>query len=100
MQFLAPKDAFLGLEKKDAATLKTAQAVVIPFGLEASVSYGGGTSKGPQAMIDCLAAAFVGVRLAFVLAYVGGRPILRTLLWNLGFFVNAAIFFMPLWARK
>ena len=56
--------------------------------------------NGPQAMIDCLAAAFVGVRLAFVLAYVGGRPILRTLLWNLGFFVNAAIFFMPLWARK
>ena len=52
MQFLAPKDAFLGLEKNDAATLKTAQAVVIPFGLEASVSYGGGTSKGPQAMID------------------------------------------------
>ena len=52
MQFLAPKDAFLGLEKKDSATLKTAQAVVIPFGLEASVSYGGGTSKGPQAMID------------------------------------------------
>jgi agmatinase len=52
MQFLAPKSAFLGLEKKDAVTPKDAQAVVIPFGLEASVSYGGGTSKGPQAMID------------------------------------------------
>jgi len=52
MQFLPPKDAFLGLEKKDAASLKEAKAVVIPFGLEASVSYGGGTSKGPQAMID------------------------------------------------
>ncbi len=52
MQFLKPQDGFLGLEKKDAATVKSAQAVVIPFGLEASVSYGGGTSKGPQAMID------------------------------------------------
>jgi agmatinase len=52
MQFLAPKKAFLGLEKKDAASLKDARAVIIPFGLEASVSYGGGTAKGPQAMID------------------------------------------------
>ena len=54
----------------------------------------------PQAMIDGLAIAFVAVRFAFVLAYVGGRPIARTLIWNLGFFVNAAIFFMPLWAGK
>lgn len=52
MQFLTPKEAFLGLEKRDAPTLKSAQAVVIPFGLEASVSYGGGTAAGPQAMIE------------------------------------------------
>jgi agmatinase len=52
MQYLSAAKGFLGLEKKDAATTKTAKAVVIPFGLEASVSYGGGTSKGPQAMID------------------------------------------------
>jgi agmatinase len=52
MQYLSAAKGFLGLEKKDAATAKTAKAVVIPFGLEASVSYGGGTSKGPQAMID------------------------------------------------
>jgi agmatinase len=52
MQYLSAAKGFLGLEKKDAATPKTAKAVVIPFGLEASVSYGGGTSKGPQAMID------------------------------------------------
>ncbi len=52
MQFLPPSKAFLGLEKKDAVSPKEAKAVVIPFGLEASVSYGGGTSKGPQAMID------------------------------------------------
>lgn len=52
MQFLPPSSGFLGLKKKDAATPKDAQVVVIPFGLEASVSYGGGTAKGPQAMID------------------------------------------------
>ncbi len=52
MQFLPSKKAFLGLERADAATPEKAQAVVIPFGLEASVSYGSGTAKGPQAMID------------------------------------------------
>ena len=54
----------------------------------------------PQPMIDGLATAFVGVRLAFVLAYLAGRPTLRTLLWNLGFAINTAIFFMPLWDRQ
>lgn len=44
-------DAFLGLESEQAVTYENAKAVIIPFGLEASVSYGGGTSKGPQAMI-------------------------------------------------
>lgn len=52
MQFMTPKAGFLGLEKADAVAPKDAQAVVIPFGLEASVSYGGGTAEGPQAMID------------------------------------------------
>jgi agmatinase len=52
MKFLSPHKAFLGLEKKDAASPEQAKAVVIPFGLEASVSYGGGTARGPQAMID------------------------------------------------
>jgi len=45
MKFLSPHKAFLGLEKKDAATPEKAKAVVIPFGLEASVSYGGGTAR-------------------------------------------------------
>ena len=47
-----------------------------------------------------LAAAFVGVRLAFVLAYLGGKPTVRTLLWNLGFAINIAIFFMPMWGPR
>ena len=52
MSFLPPSKAFLGLPKEDAVDYKKAKAVVVPFGLEASVSYGGGTAKGPQAMID------------------------------------------------
>jgi len=42
---------FLGISKKEAASFEKAKVVVIPFGLESSVSYGGGTAKGPQAMI-------------------------------------------------
>src|SRR3989338_8204747 len=52
MKILPSQDAFLGLEEDPAVDYKNAKAVIIPFGLEASVSYGGGTSNGPQAMID------------------------------------------------
>ncbi|MGH1456810.1 MAG: agmatinase [Alphaproteobacteria bacterium] len=46
------KDAFLHLGADDAGDPKDAKALLIPFGLEASVSYEGGTSKGPQAILD------------------------------------------------
>lgn len=46
------KHGFLGLEDTQQADYSEAKAVVIPFGLEASVSYGGGTAKGPAAMIE------------------------------------------------
>ncbi|HZV21075.1 MAG TPA: agmatinase [Hyphomicrobiales bacterium] len=42
---------FLGLTEQDAVSYEAAKAVVIPFGLEASVSYGGGTGAGPRAII-------------------------------------------------
>jgi uncharacterized MAPEG superfamily protein len=45
-----------------------------------------------------LAVSFFGVRLLFVASYHANWPITRTLLWNFGFAVNAAIFFMPWWA--
>jgi uncharacterized MAPEG superfamily protein len=54
----------------------------------------------PQNRIDVLAIAFVGVRLLFVGAYLIDWPTTRTLLWNLGFAVNTAIFFMPWWAGR
>ena len=50
MRFLPPEQGVLGLDA--AVDPAAAGVVVIPFGLEASVSYGGGTAAGPQAMID------------------------------------------------
>jgi agmatinase len=52
MQFMTPDKGFLGLEKADAIPAKNAKIVVIPFGLEASVSYGSGTKDGPAAMLN------------------------------------------------
>ena len=49
---LKPSEGFLGLPPELARNYADARAVVIPYGLEASVSYGGGTEAGPQAMLD------------------------------------------------
>ena len=49
----------------------------------------------PQRYINELAMLFLIVRVAYVLTYVGNRPSLRSILWALGFLINAAIFFMP-----
>ncbi len=46
------KDGFLHLPADEAHAPNDAKAVIVPFGLEASVSYEAGTSKGPQAIID------------------------------------------------
>ncbi len=51
MEILSPAEGFLGLDSADAAAFADAGAVVVPFGLEASVSYGTGTAKGPGAII-------------------------------------------------
>ncbi|HIJ83959.1 MAG: Agmatinase [Magnetococcales bacterium] len=54
MVFLPPSAGFLALadaSQKDRRGHRD-QALVIPFGLEASVTYGHGTSQGPQAIID------------------------------------------------
>jgi agmatinase len=51
LSFLPAREAFLGLPPDQACAPYDAGAVIIPYGLEASVSYGGGTSAGPAAMI-------------------------------------------------
>lgn len=42
----------MALPKGEARPSDRADAVIIPFGLESSVCFGGGTSKGPQAILD------------------------------------------------
>src|SRR6202007_1873343 len=49
----------------------------------------------PQNLIDELAVLFLIVRIAYVLTYLGNRPRLRSILWNIGFIINLGIFFMP-----
>ncbi len=46
---LSAEQGFLGLE--EASSYETSKVVVVPFGLESSVSYEGGTKNGPQATI-------------------------------------------------
>jgi uncharacterized MAPEG superfamily protein len=53
----------------------------------------------PQNLINELAVLFVIVRIAYVFTYIGDRPRLRSILWNLGFLINVAIFFLPLLRR-
>lgn len=48
-----------------------------------------------QPSIDLLAAGFLLTRVAFVLAYVGDRPTLRSILWTVAFLLNVGIFFLP-----
>ena len=48
----------------------------------------------PQSWIDGLALAFLLARAAYVGAYVGDRPTLRTVLWNVAMAFNVGIFFL------
>ena len=43
LDYLPAEESFLDPVRADAGDPASARAVVIPFGLEASVSYGGGT---------------------------------------------------------
>jgi len=49
--YLPPKAAFLDPIRPGADAPHKAKAVVIPFGLERSVSFQGGTAQGPQAIL-------------------------------------------------
>ena len=51
LDYLPAEQSFLDPVRADADDPASARAVVIPFGLEASVSYGGGTAAGPAAIL-------------------------------------------------
>ena len=48
MEYLTQKKGFLGYE---ANTKIDNKVIVVPFGLEKTVSYGGGTKNGPKEII-------------------------------------------------
>ena len=48
MIYLSNKKGFLGIDSKVSFKEK---AVIVPFGLEKTVSYGGGTKNGPKEII-------------------------------------------------
>ncbi len=48
MKYLSNKKGFLGVDNKFSFKEKV---VIIPFGLEKTVSYGGGTKNGPKEII-------------------------------------------------
>ena len=48
MKYLSNKKGFLGIDNKNNIKEKV---VVVPFGLEKTVSYGGGTNRGPKEII-------------------------------------------------
>ncbi len=51
LDYLPGADSYLDPLRLDADRPQDARAVVIPFGLEASVSYGSGTARGPAAIM-------------------------------------------------
>jgi agmatinase len=51
LDYLPTERSFLGADRDSAGRPEAAHAVVIPFGLEATVSYGTGTAKGPGAIL-------------------------------------------------
>ncbi len=52
LNYMKSSDGFLGLREDEIIPPEQAKAVIVPFGLEHSVSYEGGTSKGPRASLD------------------------------------------------
>ena len=51
LPYLSPSQGFQDPDRDGVDAPEAARAVVIPFGLEASVSYGGGTRRGPAAIL-------------------------------------------------
>ena len=52
MKTLKFEAGFLGLKREEMADAKSARAAIVPFGLEHTVSWRGGTSKGPRAILS------------------------------------------------
>ena len=52
LNFEKSENGFLGIQKSDSTNFNKSKVVVVPFGLEKTVSYGSGTKHGPRAIIQ------------------------------------------------
>ena len=50
--YVRSEEGFLGIPQQDAMRPEQAKAVIVPVGLELTTSYGPGTAKGPDAIIE------------------------------------------------
>jgi len=53
----------------------------------------------PQGLVDGLALAFILARLIYVAAYIGDKPLARSLIWSAGLLINVALFLTPFMKR-
>jgi uncharacterized MAPEG superfamily protein len=53
----------------------------------------------PQHIVDGLALAFLGARIAYTVCYLGDRASLRSMIWTLAFVCNLTIFLLPVLVR-
>ncbi len=56
-------------------------------------------SGAAQPWVDGLALAYLVLRLAYLAAYLGDKPSIRSTVWSLGFVSNIAILLTPLFGR-
>lgn len=57
----------------------------------------GGAAKASVPLLDVLALSWIALRIAYIAAYLGNRPTLRSSVWSIGLLVAIAIFTMPAW---
>ena len=87
-------DALIGYRRRAfAAHLNTFEA--FPFFAIAVLA--AQTQGGSQMHIDQLALAWIGLRVAYFILYLGNLAALRSLVWAVGAVVAVAIFTVPAW---
>jgi uncharacterized MAPEG superfamily protein len=68
-----------------------------PFFAIAVLVASGGSAHATIAVLDGLALAWVGLRLAYIAAYLFDRPSLRSVTWVIALFITVGIFTLPAW---
>jgi uncharacterized MAPEG superfamily protein len=68
-----------------------------PFFAIAVLVASGGAVHAVIPVLDALALAWIGLRLAYIAAYLLDRPNLRSIVWVIALFLTVAIFTLPAW---